>query len=315
MLSRTKIALHSLVGNNSLDIPTELRYTTILMVYLTFLNTPELLMHTYSYSDLHINAQNGRVYLTHPGATDPLPTALRPLEFDNQLLFVIGSEVDAEFYDAEVIIRGLLGAANELDLPLPEPVTCHALVAFSLVDRSFYWGLAMGQREAYLQTLVGSAALALQIQENATRNGLIIRPTSRVPTLVQSIQEQIAKDGRSRALLAKVQDSTTDFQSPMPHEVESIDSRPFMVIGKAPANSLARMERSRGGYSEQSMRIKWPFKEMQVGDNVRIECKLAKRAQTAVHVYAARTGKCFSTQTTRGTGHLTVTRLIDRQGR
>ena len=272
-------------------------------------------MHTFSYADLHINAQNGLVYLTHPDATDPLPTPLLLCEFDEQSLLVIGRETNAEFYDAEEIIRGLLGAANELDLPLPKPIDCRALDGFPLGEKSFFWNVAMGQRKEYLTTLVGSRSAGMEILANATRSGLVARPAQRVADLVQSIQEQMARDIRSRLLLAKVQDATTDYQSPMPHEIDSIDSRPFMVIGKAPANSLARMERSRGGYSEQSMRIKWPFKEMGVGDNVRIESKLAKRAQTAVHVYAARTGKCFSTQTTRGTGHLTVTRLIDRPAR
>jgi hypothetical protein len=271
-------------------------------------------MHTFSYADLHINAQNGRVYLTHPDATDPLPTPLQLCEFEGQGLLVIGSSRSAEFYDAEEIVRGLLGAADEFNLPLPKPIDCPALDNIPLTGKSFFWNSAMGQRIEYLKTLVGSHAAGQAILDEAKEAGIYIKSAQRVAELVQSTQEQVAKDIRSRLLQDKVQDATSDYRAPMPHEETPAD-RPFMVIGKAPANKLARMERSRGGYSEQSMRIKWPFKEMSENDDVLIPPNLAKRAQTAVHVYAARTGKRFSTETKRGTGVLTVTRLKDQPSR
>ena len=271
-------------------------------------------MHTFSYADLHISDQNGKIYLTHPNATDPLPTPLQLCEFEGRPLLVIGDSRSAEFYDAEEIIRGLIGAADELGLPLPKPVDCPALDHIPLNGRSFFWNSAMGQRKEYLKTLVLTQAAGQAFLDAAKERELYTRNSARVVELVQSTREQIAHDVRARLLQEKVQDATSDYRAPMPHEETPAD-RPFMVIGKTPANKLARMERSRGGYSEQSMRIKWPFRLMLVGEDVLISPKLAKRAQTAVHVYAARTGRRFSTSTDRNSGNLSVSRIADLPSR
>jgi hypothetical protein len=73
-----------------------------------------------------------------------------------------------------------------------------------------------------------------------------------------------------------------------------------------------RIVRNTGGYTPTTTRIKWPFNTMRVGDEVTIDPKLSKRAQTAVHVYAARTGRTFKTTTNRITKALHVVRIEDK---
>lgn len=47
-------------------------------------------------------------------------------------------------------------------------------------------------------------------------------------------------------------------------------------------------------------RVKWPFKNMQVGEAVEFEPCLAQRAQLYAHVYGRQSGKKFYTSTQPG---------------
>lgn len=53
----------------------------------------------------------------------------------------------------------------------------------------------------------------------------------------------------------------------------------------------------------------WPFKDMEVGDLVDIEPKLAKKGQRYVHIYANRVGKKFRTKISSETKWLIVKRI------
>lgn len=55
-------------------------------------------------------------------------------------------------------------------------------------------------------------------------------------------------------------------------------------------------------------RIKWPWKDMAVGDEVDIPADLAGRGQTSAHVYGRAVGKKFGTRTMEN-GELLVWRL------
>jgi hypothetical protein len=64
-------------------------------------------------------------------------------------------------------------------------------------------------------------------------------------------------------------------------------------------------DQAAAGYRKPKERIRWPWKDMKVGDMVRIKDKeIAKKAVTRAHVYGRPHGITFRTQTINGVLHI-----------
>jgi hypothetical protein len=268
-------------------------------------------MQTFSFTDLSLNA-NGLVYLTQPATPAETPSyrALRLCTHNDQQLLAIGTPDSIQFYDAVAIIQGLHGSASEFDLPLPAPVDVRVLDQFDDAEQQFLREFMLGAETSYLKTLVpvGTAPL---IAARATSLDLLIQNPSAIKLLEAEVRENSARAIRERILAEKMRDSTSDYVA-LTEQEDATREAVLNVVTKCPPKLYDRIARNAGGYSPASMRAKWPFNTMNIGDQVTIDAKMAMRAQTAVHVYAARMGKRFTTETNRVTRTLHVVRIEDR---
>jgi hypothetical protein len=255
-----------------------------------------------TYADLSLN-NAGMVYLR--------TQALRLCTFAGQSLLAVGNPDNAEFYDAHAIITGLHTNANLFDLPLPEPVPVLILDEFDAHAQQFLREFAMGADIAYLKTLVPAGQPDLIIGRAASL-GFVVQKASTVKALEAEIREKAAAEMRARVLESKSADLTRDYVALPDGQADRRETAPFGVVRPCPPAVYERILRNTGGYSQSANRIKWPFKTMRVGDEVTIDPKLARRAQTAVHVYATRVGWCFRTTTDRISKALHVVRVEDR---
>jgi hypothetical protein len=252
-----------------------------------------------SYADLSLT-NAGLVYLNSQ--------ALRPCMYAGRQFFVVGTPDEAHFYDATQILRALQGSASELDLPLPEPIEVPVMAEFDDAESRFLREFMLGAATNYLKTTIREERISL-ILDKAKSLGIVIQQASATKLLAADVREQTAAALRARALNDKAQDLVTDYvaaQEEVPEEVVC------GVVRKASPKVYERIARNAGGYSPSTTRVKWPFNTMQVGDEIYIDAKLARRAQTAVHVYAARMGRRFATTTNKVTKILHVLRLEDR---
>jgi hypothetical protein len=258
-------------------------------------------MTTYSYSDLT---------LTPAGLVYQNDQALRLCIYAGQTLLAVGTPEAVEFYDAAGIIRGLHGNASEFDLPLPEPVPVDAMQQLNDVDQRFMREFVLGAEQNYLKGTVPTGHPDL-ILDKAKSLGLVVQKASTVKLLEAEIREQTTAEMRARVLTDKANDLIRDYVAePLPPS--TLPDIPTGVVHKLDPAVYERILRNTGGYTPATTRVKWPFNTMQVGDCVYIDAKLAKRAQTAVHVYAARMGRTFKTTTHKVTKVLQVVRVEDK---
>lgn len=263
---------------------------------------------SYSYTDLALQPQTQAVQFS-PSVEMPF-TSLRVCHDRAVELFVIGTPEAPEFYRARDILDGLLHGAADMDLPLPPAMSVPE--AFDELDKREQLILvtaALGAHMDSLTLLAGSKADLLLVMDKARALGFVVAKSGDALVLGDKVRADTTTAIRSRLLEERVANTIEDATTKVPNAV--LDA-PLMQIVPGGAAMLERLERMRPDTRSLATRMKWPFKDMEVGDVVRIPAVLAKRAQTAVHVYGARMGKRFASTGERGTGILTITRLRDK---
>jgi hypothetical protein len=253
-----------------------------------------------SYSDLTLN-NAGMVYFK--------ARALRPCLYVGQNLFALGDADNVSFFDAETIISGLHGNANLFDMPLPVSVAVPALFEFEEQEQQFLREFALGAERAYLNTIVPQETIEPLLNKAASL-GLVVQKPSLVRTLEAGIREKTMAVNRARLLADKAADLSKDFI--VRPAADENTPPPLGVVRRINPETYERLSRNAGGYTPAATRVRWPFNTMRIGDEIFIDAKLARRAQTAAHVYAARTGKTFRTSMNRVTKVLHVFRVEDR---
>lgn len=266
------------------------------------------IMSNPTYAELHLDARANVVRKASLGAVTP--PALRLCYDGDTPLFMTGTPQAPRFHDARTIIAGLLEGADDFELPLPAPVQ-DPLYGIPDAERAMLLEYAAGVDRDFLKNKYG-AALCTAATEGATARNTPIVTAKNASPLVEEVRETLAREAREREAAAQVAvaldrgTAAIDVDNtPEPEPVQ------YGVITKATPQEYARMTR-RAGRVRTDARVVWPFKDMQIGDKVVINAQLAKRAQTAVHVYASRTGKRFTTESRGRGGDLVVCRAEDR---
>lgn len=252
-----------------------------------------------SYSDLSLNG-SGLIYFN--------TRALRPCIYAGQTLLAIGDSADVSFFDAETLIRGLHGNANVFDQSLPAPVQVLILDEFDAQAQMFMREYVLGAEREYLKTLVPIDQPTVIIDKAASL-GLIVQKPSMLKLLEAEVRGKTQAELRARLLAEKSQDLGKDFIVKPASDLEPVQ---IGVVHRVNPDTFERISRNAGGLSPQAARIRWPFNTMRIGDGIFIDAKLSRRAQTAVHVYAARTNKRFRTSLNCVTKVLHVIRVEDR---
>ena len=256
-------------------------------------------MTNIGYSDISLS-QLGHVRLND--------RSLRLAVYAGQPLLALGTLDAIEFFDAETIIRALHGNANLFDLPLPEPVPVLILDEFDAEEQALIRGFLLGQQEQDLDT----TDYAPMVFARATSLGLVLKGAKWVKELEEDIRAKAKSELQNRLLAEKSEDLVTDFL--VAASSDDSDQVPIGVVRRCDPATYERILRGAGGYKPAAARIRWPFNTMRVGDEIFIDAKLARRAQTAAHVYAARANWTFRTSLNRVTGVLQVIRTQDRPG-
>lgn len=246
--------------------------------------------------------------------------SLRVCMSDGTPIFIVGSLEEPQFYAAHDIVRGLLLGADIMDGPLPPQLeTPRAIAALPLPEGDLLISAAMGESRASLIARAGHKDRLNAVIDQAASLGFIVSNASAVSSVEAEVRLQLkdAESSSPRSSDADTFDLATADAPMFTPVVEvvpnSVAQAPFFTPVPGGAELLERAERRARGASESNAdRVKWPFKDMQVGDVVRIPSALSKRAQTAVHVYASRVGKRFSSTTDRADGSLRVLRMHDR---
>lgn len=262
-----------------------------------------------SFSNLSFEPATGVVQL-RTGDLGLPRVSLRVCYAQGTALFVINlPHEDAVFYDAETIVRGLCEGANELDLPLPAPVPFPPCLN-TLTDNEVHLILdaARGFPRAALTPRMGPDEDFETFLWRVAGLGFSIKNPTAIKAVELQVQESIAQQRREAAQSRRLVDSIDASAAVDAHQ---IDAEHF-VITRAP-EALMKQLSNRITVATAQPRISWNFNKMQISDRMTIPANLAKRAQTAVHVYAARVGKRFHTSTNRSNGTLTVIRLESKQ--
>jgi len=261
-----------------------------------------------TFANLSFEPATGVVQLHNDDFGHP-KISLRLCTAEGTHLFVVGTSAEPVFYDAEAIVRGLAEGGNEFEMPLPEPVPYPAVLSqLSEDDAELILDAALGVPRVSLVARLGSPeALTNLITSVQTRGFAINNPTAVRPIEVK-VRADIAQQKRELASSQRILAA-----SDMGVKLEVNDpERGFFVIDRAPEALLRQLSAKSEPNYETRTRMAWNFDKMQQGDRMTLPANLAKRGQTAVHVYAARVGKRFHTVTDRGTGNLTVIRIADR---
>ena len=235
-------------------------------------------------------------------------STLRVIYYKKRPLFMTGTTKAPMFHDAEAIITGLINGSDEFELPLPEPVELILVDEYTPEEIVFLYEYALGASKDLLKITYGATFAELTTKKAEARD-LVIRKASSALELIQLSRDKVARASRELAANRLLLDG-----SPSNAALLELEEAPtaYGVITKASEKLYERLARRAGGYSATGVRVSWPFKDMQIGDRVSIEPKMVKKAQTAVHVYAARVGKRFTTQTSAKDGSLLVLRIDDR---
>ena len=266
-----------------------------------------------TFGELTLDAKSKVVRpLTSDGST---AFGLRPCVYQGTEMFMTGDLKHPRFHSTHAIIRGLLSGADSFDLPLPEEIPVPAFLTDDgdVLDNEgidFALEYLGGADREYLAAKYGKG-LARSVTATLYSKGLAIyNPTSIELTLndmIESVAKEkyrIEQEHRSQRLTEPVTDVVVTEALGTPAA--------YGVITDIPAKQYERLVRKAGGVVTHGERMKWPFGQMKIGQQVRIDPKVAKRAQAAVHVYANRMGKRFSTATDPATGTLVVSRLEDK---
>ena len=239
--------------------------------------------------------------------------SLRICTADGVPLFVLGTATKPVFYDAEAIVRGLAEGGNEFETPLPDPVPYpEVLSRLSADDACLILDAALGVPRVSLVARFGSPEGFTNLLTRVHTMGFAISNPTSVGPIEVKVRAAMAQKQREVAstqhLLAAIDKSGASTSSVDP-------VRGFFVIDRAPQALLRQISTRTEPTYDTRPRMTWNFDKMLHGDRMLLPANLAKRGQTAVHVYAARCGKRFHTSTDRGTGDLTVIRIADRTTR
>jgi len=235
--------------------------------------------------------------------------ALRPCIYAGRDLFALGDADNVLFYDARVIIGALQNNANMFDMPLPDPVAMPLLDEFSEEEQQYLREFALGAEFEYLTTIVPKEQVP-PLGRKAASLGFLVNAPKHTKTIEAEVRAKAQADSRARHLADKAQDLSNDF---VVRPAADDNTAPLLgVVQRIDPETYERLSRNTGGYSPAATRVRWPFNTMRIGDGIFIDAKLARRAQTAAHVYAARTGKTFRTSMNRVTKVLHVFRIEDR---
>ena len=224
-------------------------------------------------------------------------------------VFVIGTADDPVFYDAESIVRGLVMGEDAFDTalppPLPKPLALHNL---SADDERLILDAALGMPRSALAVRKGGAEKLDEFLLQVQTAGFGVGSASSIKPVEIKVREDVAREARELNINRKLLDAA---DSGVTLEINDPKSG-FFVIDRAPDTLLRQLAARKAPNYEERTRMSWGFDQMQIGDRMTVPANLAKRGQTAVHVYASRVKKRFHTVTNRGTGNLTVIRLEDR---
>lgn len=265
----------------------------------------------YSFANFSISAQHNTIMFT---PFDDLPfTSLRLCTENGTHFFIAGTPEEPEFYAATPLMTGLLDAADTFDSPLPAQYPTP--LAFSVMtpdEQLILVSAGLGVDMGTLAAQAGSSTALQVLMDKAKSMHLVIAKASNAGVLLDDLRAS-----KVAAALAnrRNQDHAARVLDIVEQPPAVVQDAPFMQIVPGGAALLERLERMHPSHRVQAERTKWPFKDMQAGDTVRIPAILAKRAQTAVHVYGARVGRRFTSSSERGTGILTIVRLSDKASR
>lgn len=263
---------------------------------------------TLSFANLSFEPASGVVQL-HTGDLSRPKVSLRVCTADGVHIFIMGTPEQPLFYDAEAIVRGLAEGGNEFDMPLPAPLPFPAVLAKLDEDElGLMLDAALGMPLVALAARVGGVAELENIRLRVQTQGFAIGKPTNVKPIEVKVRADMAQRKRELAINQRVMAAADSGATLEINDPE----RGFFVIDRAPEALLRQLaERDEPNY-EKRTRMSWNFDKMQQGDRMTLPANLAKRGQTAVHVYAARVGKRFHTTTNRGTGNLTIIRIADR---
>lgn len=236
--------------------------------------------------------------------------ALRLATFAGQHLLAIGTPAAVEFFDAETIIRGLHGNANTFDQALPTPVPVLILDEFDTDEQTLIRVFLLGGKPQDMETQAGKQHAAL-VFARAKSLGLGLEGADWVRLLEETVRANAKLELQNRLLADKASDLSQGFMVQPADESKTIE---LGVVRRCDPATYERIVNGTGGYKPAAARIRWPFNTMRVGDEIFIDAKLARKAQTAAHVYAARANWTFRTSLNRVTGVLQIIRTENRPG-
>lgn len=261
-----------------------------------------------SFSNLSFDSGSGVVQL-YTGDLGRPKFSLRLCTAAGQHMFLISDTDDPIFYDAEAIVRGLAEGASEFDLPLPAPLPFPAVLnQFSDEELGLILDAVNGVPQTALAARVGGRVALAEFLTRVQTLGFAVSNPSAVGPIEVRVNAEIAQRKRDLAHTQRLNTAADNGETAVINDPE----RGFFVIDRAPEALLKQLAAKGTPAYEERTRMSWGFDKMQQGDRMTIPANLAKRGQTAVHVYAARVGKRFHTQTSRTTGNLTVIRIADR---
>lgn len=246
---------------------------------------------------------------TDDGVSLDSPSALPLCTSDGQHLIMTGSTTQPRFHIANAIVYGLMQDGSFFT-PLPEPVP-DPLHFASPAERVFLLEYAAG---ATVPELIAKYRkdVAIAMLKTAAESGFTIGNAQSIGMLIADARAEYTRTKMEAEANTVTQRQLSQGLHIGVRERDEEPAAPaYGVIYTPPPAVYDRAERRAGVYTPVSARMKWPFAEMGVGQAVTIDPKLAKRAQTTVHVYANRVGKRFTTRTLVKDGSLEVTRLVD----
>lgn len=268
-----------------------------------------------SFGDLILDS---RSKVVRPLTTDGSNAfGLRLCNYGGEYLFMTGDLKNPRFHHAADIIKGLLAGADSFDLPLPDeyPVPDFLLDTygnFTPEAIDFILEYMAGADRDYL-AIKYTKELARAVTLKLHSLGLAISNATSIDPIITEQHSAISREKRQMELaVAAAGGVPTEISAVSQADLDSIGDVPYGVITKMPVKLYERMVRRAGSSITLGERMKWPFAQMQIGDVVKIDPKLAKRAQAAVHVYANRMNKRFTTTSHPTTKALTVVRIEDK---
>lgn len=303
-----------------------------------------------TYSDINHDTLNDTVVMV-PSAADLPTTALRLLVLasreDTNRTAANGFDwmapadgsapipalfyVEPHFYDARTIMYDVtFDDKHTFGDSLPDPVEFPpGLKTLPPAELQFVLDYLSGDNRSLLEARNGGPENCARIMQSldALDPPITLLPAKKVAFLIQRARADqvvaVQKITESRPLVAAnaapvihqmVVETEEDSFSPTPAVPLTADS-PIGPITRIPDHVFNKLVARQQAVALGAPRVSWPFKNLQVGDQVNIAPELAKRGQIAAYMFGRRTKRAFSVQRLKTTGELIVRRLPDPKGR